>query len=238
MNWKAYLIESLGAFAITFFGAYSRIQNQGDISAIALTYFMVVFATTHAFHYLSGAHFNPTLTVCLWLTKHISPSDALHYISAQILGSLVAGLGLYISIDRTAAGKRTYYGHPQLYESQKYMAASLDMLSVFLLVYVAASILANTKYQRVYAASIAAVYLVNMLAFGVISGGCLNLVETIGPGLVGLSFKYWPYYLVAHLLGGLGAIGLYTQLIGYDPLHNALEEDNEEETSDEHRKAD
>lgn len=238
MNWKVYLIELLGAFAVTFFGAYSRIQNQGDILAVGLSYFMIVFGITHAFQYISGGHFNPALTIALAFLNQVDRTDALYYLLAQILGSLFAGLFVFASVPRDTAVHRAYYGYPQLYESQKFMAASLDMVSVFLLVFVAASILSNVKYRSIFAPAMAGIYMVNILAFGALSGGCVNFLEALGPGLFGLSFKYWPFYLGAHVLGATAAVGVYSTLVGRQPLDHAAEDDNEDETADERKKKD
>ena len=239
MNWRAYLIECLGAFAITFFGAYSRIQNQGDSLALALTYFMAVFALTHSFHYISGAHFNPALTISLFFTKQIQRNEAINYVAAQLTGSLVGGLMVFASLAKEASAKKAYYGYPQLYESQKFMASSLDAISVMFLILAVCSLYSNFKYRSIYAVTVAGVYLANVLAFGTISGGCINFVEVLGPSLVSLNFKYFIYYLTAHALGAAVGVTIHTNFIGYDPKENLIDDElAQEETADEKKKVD
>ncbi|MFO0004843.1 MAG: aquaporin, partial [bacterium] len=69
---KSALLEFLGSFAITFFGAFSRVVNSDHMQlSVALSYFFLVSAFTYAFVHISGAQFNPFLTLSLVLSKKI-----------------------------------------------------------------------------------------------------------------------------------------------------------------------
>lgn len=224
---KAHMIEFLGAFAIAFFGAYSRINNNENMFAIGITYFLLLLAITHGFFYISGAHFNPVLTMSLVCLKHISFMEGVKYVVAQVLGSLTAGLALFLSVQKKEGARSTYYGFPVLNQSQKFVASGLDLISTFLLVYIVSLLLDNIKYRNVYGPAVASVYLVNILAFGSISGGCINFVEVLGPGLAGMFFNNWLYYFVAQFLGGAIAVIIYFAFIKFDPKENALEQEEE-----------
>ena len=222
---KAHMIEFLGAFAIAFFGAYSRINNNENMFAVGITYFLLLLAITQGFLYISGAHFNPILTLSLVFLKHISFVEAIKYVVAQILGSLTAGLALFLTVQKKEGARSTYYGFPMLNQSQKFVASGLDLVSTFLLVYIVSLLLDNIKYRTIYGPAVASVYFINILAFGSISGGCINFVEVLGPGLAGLYFSNWLFYFGAQVIGGVIAVSVYIAFIKFDPKENALEEE-------------
>lgn len=65
---KSFLYELLGTFAITFFGAFIRINNQGNFSQVAFGYFLLVAGVCYASKHISGSQFNPVLTLSLLIT--------------------------------------------------------------------------------------------------------------------------------------------------------------------------
>ncbi len=202
---KSALLEFFGSFAITFFGAYSRINNSDNLLAVGLTYFLIVSSLSYAFIALSGAQFNPIMTLSLILTKQIDVLKAGIYVCFQLLGSLMGGLFVYTLYKSPYSMVNAFYGEPLLHENQKVIAVSLDMLSMILLVFVYSTLADQSKFKHVFGVAHGAVYLVNMLAFGHLSGGCINIVELIGPSLFSQKMKYWGYYISAQLIGAIAS---------------------------------
>ena len=66
---KLFLYEFLGSFVITFFGAFSWINNLDSFISIASTYFFLILGLTYASKKISGAYFNPILTISMLFTK-------------------------------------------------------------------------------------------------------------------------------------------------------------------------
>jgi aquaporin Z len=203
MTMRAAFLEFLGAFAITFFGAYSRLNNADNLLAVGLTYFLLVSSLSYAFIKLSGGQFNPVLSLSLLITKQISPMKAGVYICFQLLGSLVAGMFLFALYHSPHQLINRYYGEPMLNESHKLIAVSLDMISMVMLVFVYSILADQSNYRHVFGVAHGTVYITNILAFGHISGGCINLVELIGPSLFARNLRYWPYYIFAQILGAV-----------------------------------
>lgn len=201
MTMRAAFLEFLGAFAITFFGAYSRINNADDLLAVGLTYFLLVSSLTYAFIKLSGGQFNPILSLSLLVTKQISPLKAIVYVAFQLLGSFVAGLFLFALYHSPTQLINRYYGEPMLNESHKFIAVSLDMISMIMLVFVYSTLADQSNYRHIFGVAHGTVYLTNTLAFGHLSGGCINLVELIGPSLFSRNLRYWHYYIFAQIFG-------------------------------------
>lgn len=69
-------------------------------SQLGLAYFVAIAAglavalLTYTFSRVSGAHFNPALTIALWTARRVKTVPALTYIVAQLLGAWAA-YGLY-----------------------------------------------------------------------------------------------------------------------------------------------
>lgn len=197
---KPAIMELLGAFVITFFGCYSRLNNEDDFFAIGLTYFLLISGLTYAFKNISGGQFNPILSVSLIITNQISAIKGILYFVCHIVGSILAGIIIFLVTE----GDELNYGEPVINEDQKSMGASLEMISMFFLVYMYNSLYSDTNAPKdIYGGAYGGIYLFCICAFGLISGGCINLVSLIGPSLFSGNFKDWPYYIGGQLVGGV-----------------------------------
>ena len=83
------LAEFLGVFFLCLFGI-GAIMNGVDITGVALAHGLAIFVAICAFAHISGAHFNPAVTIALAATKRIAPVDAVAYIVAQLIGAAAA----------------------------------------------------------------------------------------------------------------------------------------------------
>ena len=99
--------EFLGTFALIFFGAGAvcvdfqlRSNSTGGIGllAMALAPGLAIAILASALGHISGAHFNPAVTIGFWVTKRLNTLDALSYWGAQLLGATAAAFLLKIVI--------------------------------------------------------------------------------------------------------------------------------------------
>ena len=200
---KPLILELVASIGITFTIAFSRINNQSDFFSLGLTYFLVVGSLTYAFKSSSGSHFNPVLTISLLITKQIASKKAVLYVVMQLLGSVIGGLLVFLAHSIPEEAKHPYYGEPRLHAQETYTGAFAELMSMFLLVYVYNSIIGNVNAPKhIYGIAIASVYLLSVMAFGVVSGGCVNLITLVGPSMFSGNFKDWFLYLFSQLLGG------------------------------------
>ena len=93
--------EFLGACIFFFIGAGAIIRNQFSNSAlgllgIAMAHGVTLSMMVSAFGEISGGHINPAVTFGVMVAKRINGSLGLQYISAQLVGGVLAGLLLYI----------------------------------------------------------------------------------------------------------------------------------------------
>jgi len=86
--------EAIGTFAIVFLGCGSMATLSGDAAhlAINITFGLTVAAMIYAMGHISGAHFNPAVTLGFALVKRFPSKDAASYWIAQFVGGVLASL--------------------------------------------------------------------------------------------------------------------------------------------------
>ena len=94
--------ELLGTFWLTFGGCGSAVLAASFVTengfpagigflGVALAFGLTVVTGAYALGHLSGGHFNPAVTVGLWVAKRIETAAVAPYIVAQILGASIGG---------------------------------------------------------------------------------------------------------------------------------------------------
>ncbi len=196
---RALLAESLGTFALVFFGAGATVVDaQTEVLGhlgVAVVFGLVVAAIVSTFGPISGAHINPAATLALVLSKRFKPALALPYIAAQLVG---ASLGAFLLL--ALFGNKSNLGVTIPAES---LAQSfvLEVVMTFFLLLVA--------LRTNLAWAIGAVVGLEAAMGGPISGASMNPARSFGPALAsGIWTAHWIYWL-APLLGAALAAGLY-----------------------------
>merc|ERR1719420_449667 len=114
-SYPMYLAEFLGTmlysmtFAITTEPneIIEHTSNTAATISINESYFIapiavgfIVIAMIYAFGHISGAHFNPAITVAVWIRGFITPIDAVIFIVVQLLGALCGAMLAWIITDK------------------------------------------------------------------------------------------------------------------------------------------
>jgi hypothetical protein len=95
------LMEAIGAFAIVVAGCGAVVADAtrgGALGAvgISLVFGLIVMVMIYAGGHLSGAHYNPGVTVAFTLARHFPPREAVTYVAAQLVGA-IAGAFLLLA---------------------------------------------------------------------------------------------------------------------------------------------
>ncbi len=88
--------EVLGTFVLVFFGCGTALMSGGDYVATALAFGLTVLVMAYAVGRVSGAHFNPAITLGAAVGGRIAWRQVPVYIGAQLVGALAAGLCLFV----------------------------------------------------------------------------------------------------------------------------------------------
>ena len=96
---RKYVAEAIGAFAIVFCGTGAIVVNEassGQIShaGVACVVGLVVLAMIYAFGEVSGAHFNPAVSIAFWAMRVFPGRAVLPYVFSQLAGAIIASLAL------------------------------------------------------------------------------------------------------------------------------------------------
>ena len=86
------LTEAIGAFVLLFTIGLASVQEGVPAPlAIGMALTVVVYAGGH----VSGAHYNPAVTIAVWLRGALPGREVLPYIGAQLVGAFVAAFMVY-----------------------------------------------------------------------------------------------------------------------------------------------
>ena len=200
--------EGIGTFALVFAGCGAIVTNAqragalGDVG-IGLVFFLVLLAAIAALGHISGAHFNPGVSLSFFLTRHLPTRDLLSYWAAQFAGATLAALVLLI----------VWPGHPaDLGATVPTIAAGrallLEILLTAFLMLVILSVATDTRAVGAPAAlAIGAAVGLAAIAFGPLTGASLNTARSFGPALVsGQWHDFWIYVLGPMVGAPLGAL--------------------------------
>lgn len=193
-----YIVEFIGTFFLVLtIGCCVVIGGAGVIAPLAIgsVLMVMIFAGGH----ISGAHYNPAVTLGVWIRGRCSTADVVPYWVAQLVGAALASLALnYLKGEASAK--------PMVLKTGPALLA--EFLYTFALVYVVLNTATakGTANNSFYGLAIGFTVLAGAFSVGSISGAAFNPAVAVGISIMGLSAwsNIW-IYLVATLLGGLVA---------------------------------
>ncbi|MEX2251270.1 MAG: aquaporin [Acidimicrobiia bacterium] len=200
-----YLAEFLGTFILVFLGSLTilgTLATEGPILiTIGLGFGLALLAGIWAVGHVSGAHFNPAVTLAMLLDGRTSFSDAIGYWIGQFAGAGVASLVVWAASSRLAVAS-TVTGYQKLSTG---ILVEVALTAVFVWV-----ILAVTKRGANHAPLAIALTLVGVHITGIpFSGTSVNPARSFGPAVVSGQIDQLWVYIVFPLVGSLIAFGLY-----------------------------
>src|SRR5216684_3142261 len=103
-KWRPVLAELVGTFIFFFIGAGAIVTDSYTHGAvgligIALAHGLALAIMVSTFGAISGGHFNPAVTIGLWVAHKIETSQAALYIGAQLVGATMSGIVLRAIFD-------------------------------------------------------------------------------------------------------------------------------------------
>jgi MIP family channel proteins len=203
---RTLLAEAIGTFGLVFAGCGAIVINAetGAIGhiGIAITFGLIIMTMIYAVGHISGAHFNPVVTLAFAVTRHLPWPRAVGYWAAQLIGAIAAAALLRGLFGNTARLGTTL---PAGSDRQSLLLEGvLTFFLMFVIISVATDVLAVGQ-----AAAIAIGGTVGLEAMfaGPISGASMNPARSLGPALVSGTWDSQWIYVVGPLVGAvLGAL--------------------------------
>jgi aquaporin Z len=193
---RKYATEFVGTFFLVF-TICNAVLAKAALAPLAIG--VVLAAMVFAGGHISGAHYNPAVTVAVFLRGRLPARDIAPYFAAQILGACVAA-----GITRWMVGAAP---DPAFAAHGKGIAAALaaEVLVTFALAYVVLNVATSKDHPNnsFYGLAIGFTVLAGAVAVGGVSGGVFNPAVAFGVSIAGLvSWSMLWVYVVANIAGG------------------------------------
>jgi aquaporin Z len=215
-QWQRYLAELFGTFILVF-GGTTALLSAAKFGGGGYTLFIAPFgfglalmAGLYAFGEVSGGHFNPAVSLGMFLDRRLTFEDLLGYWIFQFAGAILASLLMLIPFShdlvKSTATVPSSNGTALFIE--------IAFTAIFVLV-----ILQSTKSDRYGGSALVAIPLtLLMIHFAAIpfSGSSVNPARSLGPALVGAKWDAFWIYVVGPAAGAIIAWIIYTVVIKGD----------------------
>ncbi|MBM2840179.1 MAG: niP4-1 [Bacteroidetes bacterium] len=202
MNSKALLVEFIGTFFLVLTVGLTVIgPGAGPFAPMVIG--SVLMVMVYAGGHISGAHYNPAVTLAVWMRGKCDKKDVLPYMIAQILAGVVAAnVVLFFRGDAPVTAATP--------DVQK--ALLNEIIFTFGLAYVVLNTATSSKNagNSYYGLAIGFTLFVGAYAGGVISGGAYN--PAVAFGITAMGLRAWNniwIFLVANFAGAALAATVY-----------------------------
>jgi len=188
---RKYWMECLGTMFLVL-----TVSLTGTPIAIGTMFAALIYLGAH----ISGANYNPAISLAMWVRGKLSLKDMWLYMGFQILGGFFAA-GIYWVL----AGQRYFPLPPAGVVYWQHLI--IEVLFTFLLAYTMLTVLTTKKLKGNYIYGLAIGLALLAIAF---LGGTYNPAVSAGPALFdalfnGIAYQSLPTYLLGTLTGGLFA---------------------------------
>lgn len=199
------VVEGVGTFFLVLtIGLVVVAPGAGELAPLAIG--VVLTAMLYAGGHVSGSHYNPAVTLGVFLRGKMAAAEVVPYWGGQLAGAALA----VPVVGALNGGVR-----PQPIAPETLPALLAELLFTFALVWVVLNV-ATTRGNAGnshYGIAIGFTVMAGAYAVGPISGGAFNPAVAVGITLMGISpvANLW-IYLVASLAGGAAAALLFNAL--------------------------
>jgi len=206
---RSYITEILGTFILIFCGTGAIVINQqtgGSIGhmGITITFGLLVMTLIYAFGNISGAHFNPAVSIAFTVARKFPANKLVPYIFSQLLGAVMASFFLKLLFPQNEMLGGTL---PSGTEMQSFI---LEIFLAFFLMLVILNVAHGSSEQGLFAGiAIGSTVLLEAMFAGPISGASMNPVRSIAPALVSGHLEHLWIYIVAPIVGAIAAVPVW-----------------------------
>ncbi|XP_015064471.1 probable aquaporin NIP-type [Solanum pennellii] len=217
------IAEVIGTYFVIFAGCGSVVVNKlygGTITfpGISVTWGLIVMVMVYTVGHISGAHFNPAVTITFSVFGRFPWKEVPFYIVAQLMGSILASGTLSLMFDVTP---EAYFGTVPVGSDVQSLAA--EIVISFLLMFVISGVGTDERaIGHIAGIAVGMTITLNVFVVGPISGASMNPARSIGPAIVRHTYKGLWVYIVGPIVGTLAGAFMYNLIRATDKPLNEL----------------
>ncbi|KAL1828113.1 hypothetical protein ACET3Z_006525 [Daucus carota] len=204
------IAEVCGTYFVIFAGCGSVAANKvygGTVTfpGICITWGLIVMCMIYSVGHISGAHFNPAITVTFAIFRRFPWKQVPFYIAAQVAGSTLASGTVRLVFD---VDKDKYFGTvPAGSDIQSF---AIEIIIAFLQMFVVCGVATDTRAVGELAGiAVGASVVLNVFVAGPMSGASLNPARSLGPAIVMNVYRGIWVYMVAPFVGSIAGGFVY-----------------------------
>jgi MIP family channel proteins len=213
----ALVAEALGTFLFFFVGAGSVVlgdylaANGGTgpgLLGVALAHGLALAVLVSALGAVSGGHFNPAVTLAVWLIGRIAPAGAALYVVAQLLGGLAAGLALKVVF--ADSWQASNIGTPALGAGMTpIVGIGVEAVLTVLLVLAVIGTAIDPRGPKIGGLAIGLAVAADILVGGPLTGAAMNPARWFGPAVAAGAYADWYVWWIGPAIGAAVAALVY-----------------------------
>ncbi|KAK2866312.1 hypothetical protein Q7C36_002368 [Tachysurus vachellii] len=212
------LAELLGSSLFIFVGCISVIGNVETTGSIqpALAHGLALAIVIALFGEISGGHFNPAVTVCVYLVGGMKLVLLVPYILVQLFGGMI-GAGLAKAISPPAEFSNASGAAFTAVSSNADVGAATVaemVMTLFLTMSVSMGAVNGRTRSQFAPFLIGLTVTANILAGGMISGACMNPARAFGPAVVANHWAFHWVYWIGPMTGALLTVCFIRLMLG------------------------
>lgn len=211
------IAEAVGTFLFFFVGMGSVVL--GDYLAagggsgpgllgVALAHGLALAVLVSALGAVSGGHFNPAVSLAVWIMGKITPARTALYIVAQLVGAVAAGLALRAVFPD--AWQASNIGTPALGAGiTPVLGIGIEAVLTALLVLAVIGTAVDSRGPKIGGLAIGLAVAADILVGGPLTGAAMNPARWFGPAVAAGAFADWYVWWIGPAIGAAVAAVLY-----------------------------
>ena len=176
---RAHVAEFIGAFVLVFGGCGAIAVGTLSDAGIALAFGLAIAVMIYALGHVSGAHFNPAVSIGFAIGRHFPWPRVATYATAQIAGAIAGAAALRLTL-----GPAARLGVTSPAGTDLQAVAWEAVLTLILMLVITAAATDTRAVGEAAALAIGGAVALGALVGGPVSGASMNPARSIGAALV------------------------------------------------------
>ncbi|KAK4440092.1 Aquaporin NIP1-1 [Sesamum alatum] len=204
------IAEALGTYFLIFAGCAAVVVNSDKdkvvtLPGISIVWGLVVMVMVYSVGHISGAHFNPAVTIAFATCKRFPWKQVPAYIAAQVLAATLASGTLRLLF----SGHHDHFAGT-LPTGSDVQSLVVEFIITFYLMFVISGVATdNRAIGELAGLAVGATILLNVMFAGPISGASMNPARSLGPAIVSSNYKGLWIYMLGPTAGAIAGAWVY-----------------------------